>query len=244
MVSQKPWQLESTLRLLMRLFLCFVIGALFVGIMRRLIGDKAVEDSLLNMVVATLSFQIAVLVFVALFLREHRVGWTEAFGFNHEWAWAVTAGILMSLVALPATWYLQQLSAEMLIQFHFRPEEQDTVRLLRETHSLPKQVYLGAMAILFAPLAEETLFRGILYPLIKQNGFPRLALWGTAVLFALVHQNLTIFVPLVFLALALTLLYEWTNNLLAPIIVHALFNAANFAMLYFANVLNRLSLQP
>lgn len=219
------------LRLLLRLFVCFAIGALLVTIMRRLMGDRAVEDSLLHVVVATLSFQIAGLVFVARFLREHRVGWAEAFGFHHDWAWAVTGGILMSLVALPATWYLQQLSADLLVQFNFRPEEQDTVRLLRETNALPKQIYLGVMAIVFAPLAEEMLFRGILYPLLKQNGFPRLALWGSAVLFALVHQNLGIVVPLIFLALALTLLYEWTNNLLAPIIVHALFNTANFVML-------------
>ena len=33
------------------------------------------------------------------------------------------------------------------------------------------------------------------------------------------------------LALALTWLYELTDNLLAPILVHALFNAANLAML-------------
>jgi membrane protease YdiL (CAAX protease family) len=232
MVSQKPWQLESTLRLLLRLFVCFLFGALFVGILRRLIGDRAVEDSLVNMVVATLSFQFAGLVIVALYLREHRVGWAEAFGFHHEWAWAVTGGILLALVAVPATWYLQQLSAAALAHFQIQPEEQDAVRLLRESPSLPKQIYVGVMAILFAPLAEETLFRGILYPLIKQHGFPRLAWWGTAVLFALMHQNLTIFVPLVFLALALTLLYEWTNNLLAPIIVHGLFNAANFTMLF------------
>ncbi len=37
------------------------------------------------------------------------------------------------------------------------------------------------------------------------------------------------FVPLFALALALTWLYERTDNLLAPITAHALFNAANFS---------------
>jgi membrane protease YdiL (CAAX protease family) len=36
------------------------------------------------------------------------------------------------------------------------------------------------------------------------------------------------FLPLVVLAVALTWLYEATNNLLAPILAHSLFNMANF----------------
>jgi hypothetical protein len=67
---------------------------------------------------------------------------------------------------------------------------------------------------------------------VKQAGFPRLALWGTSLLFAVVHWNVATFVPLLLLAVVLTLLYEKTNNLLAPIAAHALFNALNFTM-YF-----------
>jgi membrane protease YdiL (CAAX protease family) len=39
------------------------------------------------------------------------------------------------------------------------------------------------------------------------------------------------FVPLLFMAVILTFLYETTENLLAPIVTHALFNATNFALL-------------
>jgi len=42
-----------------------------------------------------------------------------------------------------------------------------------------------------------------LYPWIKQSGFPRLALWGTAILFAAIHFNLATFIPLAALALML-----------------------------------------
>jgi membrane protease YdiL (CAAX protease family) len=76
------------------------------------------------------------------------------------------------------------------------------------------------------------LFRGIVYPTVKQAGFPRLALWGSAFLFAACHVNLVTFVPLVVLALALTFIYERTDNLWAPITAHALFNAMNFIILY------------
>jgi membrane protease YdiL (CAAX protease family) len=90
---------------------------------------------------------------------------------------------------------------------------------------------MGATAVLLAPVAEEMMFRGILYPVIKQVGYPRLALWGTSLLFAAVHLNAVTFVPLTVLALVLTALYERTNNLLAPIAAHLLFNALNFGML-------------
>ena len=62
-------------------------------------------------------------------------------------------------------------------------------------------------------------------------GFPRLALWGTALFFAVSHANLMAFLPLTFFGLVLALLYEATDNLLAPITVHALFNAINLVLL-------------
>jgi membrane protease YdiL (CAAX protease family) len=53
-------------------------------------------------------------------------------------------------------------------------------------------------------------------------------------LFALIHFDAGTFVPLFIFALALTWLYETTDNLLAPIFAHSLFNAANLAVLFFA----------
>ena len=75
------------------------------------------------------------------------------------------------------------------------------------------------------------MFRGILYPVIKQLGHPQLALWGTSLLFATVHMNLASFLPLMVLALVLTALYERTNNLLAPIAAHVLFNTLELGLL-------------
>ena len=86
-------------------------------------------------------------------------------------------------------------------------------------------------AVVLAPVAEEFIFRGLLYPFIKQLGWPRLALIGVNLLFALIHFDVATFLALFLLALALTWLYEKTDNLLAPIAVHSLFNATNLGML-------------
>ena len=64
-------------------------------------------------------------------------------------------------------------------------------------------------------------------------------------MFALIHGDVAIFVPLFVLALALTWLYEQTGSLLAPIAVHGLFNAANLVLLVLAKEFSlQLPVQP
>jgi len=232
MVSQKSWQLEAILRLGMRLLAAFAVGLVLASIARKLFGDRLVEDSLLHLLLAVLAFQVAGLVCIAWFLREQQTGWAAAFGFRTDWRGAVGWGVAVGLAALPVVWGLQWLSATALQALGFDVGEQDAIRLLRESATLGKQVFIGMVAIGLAPPVEEMLFRGILYPFLKQRGFPRWGLWGTALMFALIHGSLPILLPLVVLAVVLALLYERTDNLLAPIIVHTIFNAANFAMLF------------
>jgi uncharacterized protein len=235
MVSPKPWQFEPALRLAARLLLCFSVAAMLSMAVRHWLGDRLVEDLLLNVVLATLGFQVAGLVLVAYFLREHQIGWVEAFGFKTEPGWAVTLGIATAIIALPVAWSLQSVGIELLTRWGIPVADQEAVQLLSGAHALWKQVYLGVLTVLIAPLAEEILFRGILYTFLKQHTHRQLALWGTAVLFAGIHLNFGVLLPLFFLALVLAMLYEWTDNLLACIVVHSLFNGANFAMLFILN---------
>jgi hypothetical protein len=95
------------------------------------------------------------------------------------------------------------------------------------------------IAVVFAPIVEEALFRGILYPALKRLGRPRLALWGSSALFAAVHFNMVTFLPLMVFALVLVYLYETFQNLLAPIVAHSLFNAANFFLLIYQDQIVR-----
>ena len=105
------------------------------------------------------------------------------------------------------------------------------VQLIDTAKSWWARSYFAVFAVVLAPVTEEFIFRGLLYPFIKQFGWPRLAFGGVSVLFALIHFDVATFLPLLLLALVLVWLYEKTDNLLAPITVHALFNASNLAML-------------
>jgi membrane protease YdiL (CAAX protease family) len=231
----KPWPIDGLTRRLLTLSLC-AYGGLFLGAwVQQASAVGGTDTSIWRVVVASLSFQGAGLVLIARFLRQHQVGWSEAFGFANHRRKALLLGVLVALIFLPLGWGLQQASAFVMTHlplFKLQPEEQLPVRVLRVSMSWPGRMTLGAAAILLAPLAEEILFRGILYPAIKQAGFPRIALWGTVLLFASVHMNAVTFLPLAVLALLLTALYERTDNLLAPVLAHALFNALNFLTLF------------
>jgi membrane protease YdiL (CAAX protease family) len=232
----KPWPMENLSRRLLTLMVCAYSG-LFLGMWaQHSSGLGGPENSIWRVVVASLSFQGAGLILTARFLHEHDVRWAEAFGLANHRGKAALLGMLVALLFLPLGWGLQQASALMMTHLPFlkmQPEEQLPVHVLRVSMSWPGRITLGAAAILLAPVAEEILFRGILYPAVKQAGFPRLALWGSALLFAGVHMNVVTFVPLAMLAVVLTALYERTDNLLAPIIAHAVFNALNFITLFF-----------
>jgi hypothetical protein len=89
----------------------------------------------------------------------------------------------------------------------------------------------GVVAMALAPLAEEVLFRGVLYTALKQHGHRQLAVWTSALLFATIHFYPVGLLSLIFLAVLLVVVYERTKNLFAPILLHSLFNAVNFAFI-------------
>src|SRR6185503_18905102 len=106
--------------------------------------------------------------------------------------------------------------------------QQTVMVVLQESGTVAQRFALGFAAIVIAPVFEEGLFRGILYPVVKNAGYPTLALAGTSLLFGAIHGSILTFLPLTFLGLMFAVLYEKTDSLLAPILSHALFNAVNF----------------
>lgn len=229
----KPWPVEKHLSNLLTLFICVYVGFFLMWITNRITGDHGeLQNSTLRVLIAVLAFQGAALVLVHFFLRSHQTNWADGFGLDNDTQYAVVLGIAVGACILPIVWALQWLSILILQSLTLQPHEQEAVELLRATQAWSSRVVLGIATIVLAPIAEEVIFRGILYPSIKRAGYPRTALWGTALLFGLIHFNVATFLPLTFLAVALVFVYEYTGNLLACITVHSFFNAANFAALY------------
>lgn len=230
---RRPWPIETFTRHLMVLLGCLYLVIVLGSLVQHLADKSVVVNPVLRMIMAAISFQGSVLVLTCFFLHKNQIRWTEAFGFGNNRQRALLFGAVAACIFFPLGWGLQWASAQVLSHVSVTPAEQQAVQTLRATEGWLVRLVLAGMVIVIAPLAEEILFRGLLYPTIKQAGFPRAALWSTALLFAIVHQNAVTFLPLLVLALILTMLYELTNNLLASIVTHSLFNAINFMVLYW-----------
>lgn len=80
------------------------------------------------------------------------------------------------------------------------------------------------LALVVAPLAEEMLFRGLVYPLLRRRvGIVASVLVTTAV-FGLLHGNVVQFAAALPLAVLLALVYERTRALWPCVVIHLGFN--------------------
>lgn len=90
-------------------------------------------------------------------------------------------------------------------------------------------VLMAILAVLVAPVAEETFFRGFLFAGLRK----RLGAWPgaliTAVLFSLAHFSVGVFIPVFVLGLLLAWLYTETRSLFACIAFHMIHNSLALA---------------
>jgi membrane protease YdiL (CAAX protease family) len=222
------------------IFCCFI--SLLGVVAQHFVGtEKPDRNSLLYLFFVTMSLQGAIVLSTALFLKARRVKWSEAFGFSSaNTGRAVLVGFVAAIIFLPIGGLLQSASMDLISRLHFKPPAQEAVVTLQDATALSTRAYLIAFYVSIGPLAEEILFRGILYPAIKQAGYRRVALWSTSIAFAAIHFNLPVFLPLLVLGMISVFLYEKTNNLLASVTLHSTFNGIELILMYFGEYLTRL----
>ena len=203
-------------------------------------ADGSVAQMAANITVLPVAIFVSIIVWFQVNHRVYRspVWLADTFGFNrNNTGRCLMLGLVTGLGLVLISMVLALLTSQLIQAFGDQVEPQKLVTLIAEEsakkENIPTLIFFVVMAVVVAPIAEELLFRGILYPAIKQIGYPRLAAIGTAFLFALFHVNLLTFASLTVVALGLIALYEFTDNLLAPITAHAVFNASNLIMLFW-----------
>ena len=235
MLSVKPWRADAVFFFVIAQVAFVFLGAMTLGVLQKigLTGFKH-DDDLGTLLIGTMSFQGATWILMAIFFRLHGIRLSEGLGLrNKNLLRSLALAFVVFIVILPVAYGLGQVSTMLMEKMHWTPKKEEAVALVTDASSLASAIYLGFFAIVLAPVAEEFIFRGVLFPFVKQLGFPRTAWIGISLLFALVHLSAAYFIPLFVLALALTWLYERTDNLLAPIFVHALFNAVGIVLIDF-----------
>ena len=87
-------------------------------------------------------------------------------------------------------------------------------------------------AAVAAPLFEEFLFRGFLLPSLTRYMPVWTAIGISGLLFGVAHLSLSEIVPLTTLGIILGIVYVRTRNLLAPMLLHSLWNSTTLVSLY------------
>ena len=137
-----------------------------------------------------------------------------------------------ALLWLIATYPLLMISQSLVQLFVQKEDDAQSVVLYFLNHpAWQERLSIIFMAVIIAPIAEEVLFRGYLYGVVRRFAGRLPAMIVTSLLFAAMHLHLPSMLGLAVLATMLCLIYERTGSLWANIVVHATFNAISIIML-------------
>lgn len=191
-------------------------------------GYKIFNGTCLNLILA-----------FVLLVRMFHTGRMEALGLKKH--------SLKSLVYAPVAGYLLVLAIHFLLdraglfqwieQVTHAPAEQSIVSVLRHSSDIPLIMIICFSAAIAAPLVEELIFRGYLYPIMKKYTGAWFALITTSLLFGIIHVSLVPFIPLAIFGAMLVLLYEYTGTIWTPIIAHCIFNTTTLVNILYPGLL-------
>lgn len=104
------------------------------------------------------------------------------------------------------------------------PELQTALQIIVGDESIGTFGLIVLAAVVISPVMEEILFRGFLYRNLRDTMGRGPAVLVSGLVFAVIHLDPPLIVPLTAMGASLALLYEWSGSLLVPILAHALWN--------------------
>ena len=136
---------------------------------------------------------------------------------------AVGGAIVMAIVA--------DGGASLIDKFAHVQHQQEAVEIFRALHDRITIALFAAFAVIFAPFAEETIFRMFFFNFgLRYAGFAGGAI-VSGVLFGLAHGDFYEALPLALGGVVLCYVYYSTRNAVASMISHGLFNALSIIAL-------------
>lgn len=189
------------------------------------------RDRLANIGTVIVFMQLAGIGFAFWLAKHHQLRWREAFGGLGDPANSIALPLLTNMALLPVILLVLALSKLLLNQLGINEGPQQAVQTVTMASSSVELFLQGLSVILLAPIAEEVIFRGIIYNTAKQINTRTAAIIISGILFAAVHGQWTLVPPLFILSLALVWVFEKSGTILAPIVLHAAFNAVNFILM-------------
>lgn len=204
-------------------------------------GRGVKPDTQMDPLLSTSLLELSVAVFLILSFKYQKAFWSPKVGFSPR-AWipllkTVGLSFLALFPFLCLCNFIWQLVLSLLVQIGWIQglETQSIIEAFLESPSRLHTLLLSLNAIVIAPFLEELIFRGGVYRFFKAKLSHHSSSLLSAFLFAALHGNISSFAPLLLLGCWLNTLYEKTNSIWAPALLHSLFNANSLLLLYLSN---------
>lgn len=208
-----------------------VLAAWFVLLGREALGQEGERTIEFADVANGAAVYGSVVLFLLGLLVYRNLRPADIFGFGRAKFHRVLGVALLALGAAYPVLMLVQAMVYGVSGGQLQPQE--VVRFLQEAESPRDRLAVMVMAVVVAPVAEELIFRGYLYPVGKRYVGTFFSLGATSLLFAALHGHAASMPALFTLAACLSLAYEKTGTLLVPMVMHAVFNATSIAGIMF-----------
>jgi membrane protease YdiL (CAAX protease family) len=220
----RAWSGPAIASLLLLLFSAYVVLAGLV----QFVGLTDTQQLLFQ----TIGFHWFGLLFIAGHARALNTNWSVLYGLCGN-AFGRLKQIVANYLGMIVVVIVGALGWGVLLkQLGIEAEMQDVATLILGAEPFALKIYLIFLAVVLAPVCEEFLFRGILFPSIARLTSVKTAALLVSLLFAGIHLYLPGFVPFALLSLCLCYAYWRTGSLWVNIGMHTLFNGINLAIMF------------
>jgi hypothetical protein len=200
------------------------LASFLVGLLGKPLGWQG--DGLT--IAATAALHGGALLGFTLYFVFQRVPTTELRGENLRSG--LVTGVATFVMAMPLVFAINLAWLGLLKLAGIAVARQNAVELVGRLAGTAWFFVFVASAVILAPAAEELLFRGGLFRVLRGR-LPRwFAFVVPSLFFAAIHFHVPSFVPLAALGLIFSFAYERTGRIVTPIVAHALFNFNNLLM--------------
>jgi len=182
-------------------------------------GPRAVISTLVS--IGFLLFSLAMI--WLLIMQRYRSTW-DALGLrNVSWQWFAAVPLIFAFLIFTDVLVLRTMVSL------FGPAATWPAPLTTTTLDAMQQPALEVLTILtgvvLTPIVEELLFRGVLYQALRRKHSVGNAALLSALIFALMHGSIVLFIPLTVMGIVLAFVYERSGSLIPTMLVHACNNA-------------------
>jgi membrane protease YdiL (CAAX protease family) len=231
---QRLWRrVDVWFALVLLVLMSVMLGPVFAG-------PQAMEGVELKftsgLFVVQLIFHAAIVGLVVLYLRVFRkLRPLEVFGIGNAGpfktagmalAWILVAMFGIGLIGAALKPVMEAMSGGEL-------KQQMLVEQAPQITDTATRVWMFLTLVAGAPLMEEIVFRGIFFSVAARYTHPVYAAVASGAFFAVIHNSLYALVPLTLLGIVLAWAYHKTRTLAVPILMHAMFNGAQFLLLFY-----------